>query len=61
LSLGKETMSKFEMESISGGKATLNYSQCGTGVATIICCATIKKNCTTEYAVCGTGPATMVC
>jgi hypothetical protein len=59
LSLSKETISKFEMENVIGGGKTLNYSECGTGVATIICCATVNKTCGTDYAVCGTGPLTV--
>jgi hypothetical protein len=59
LSLSKETISKFEMGNVTGGGKTLNYSECGTGMQTIICCATLDKTCGTDYIVCGTGPATL--
>jgi hypothetical protein len=60
LSLGKETMSKFDMDKVNGGGFTKNYSECGTGPATIICCATVQKACDTDYKVCGTGTQSLV-
>jgi hypothetical protein len=59
LSLSKETISKFEMGNVIGGAQTVNYSDCGTGMETIICCASIVKKCGTDYIVCGTGPLTV--
>ncbi len=61
LGLKKEIISKFDMNDIIGGAKTQNYSECGTGMATIICCATaVKTQCNTVYAICGTGPQTAV-
>jgi hypothetical protein len=61
LILNKSAISKFEMNNINGGGFTKDYSECGTGPATIICCATVNKTCGTAYAVCGTGPQTIKC
>ncbi len=60
LELKKEAISNLHMNEINGGGKTLNYSECGTGPATIICCATVvKTQCNTVYAICGTGPQTL--
>ena len=38
LTFNKETISNLELEKAIGGKLTMDYSQCGTGPATIVPC-----------------------
>jgi hypothetical protein len=38
LAFNKETVSNLELEKALGGKLTMDYSQCGTGPATIVPC-----------------------
>ncbi|UCH98546.1 MAG: class I lanthipeptide [Candidatus Aminicenantes bacterium] len=38
LTFNKETVSNLELDKALGGKFTMDYSQCGTGYATLVPC-----------------------
>lgn len=64
LTFKKETISNLELNRVLGGvndvdtvRPTMDYSECGTGPATIIPCMCPY---TYFYSDCGTGPATIV-
>jgi len=38
LTFNKETVSNLELEKAVGGMVTMDYSQCGTGYATLVPC-----------------------
>lgn len=65
LTFKKETISNLELNQVLGGvdnlvaavRPTMDYSECGTGPATIVPCMCPP---TYFYSDCGTGPATIV-